>query len=83
MQPQPREPSLSEMQEILESAERCLLCSATATSSGSPCYEFTPGGVEVCSAMPWWNGRPLTRETLQRWKQVVVSYQAVPRRPDD
>ncbi|HZQ08105.1 MAG TPA: hypothetical protein VFD70_16090 [Anaerolineae bacterium] len=80
---QANEPSLSEMQAILEHAERCLHCRATPCDSGSPCYEFTPGGVESCSALVWWNGQPILPETLRRWKEIVISYQTVPHRPDD
>lgn len=77
------EPSVVEMTSIVERAQRCLTCDATPCNSGSPCYEFTPGGVEVCSDLPWWNGKPVMPETLRNWKQLVTAYEAVPRRPDD
>lgn len=77
------EPTVREMEILVARAERCLACTATPTPAGSPCYEFTPGGVEVCSELPWWNGRPILPETLHRWKEIVTSYQSVPHRPDD
>ncbi len=77
------EPTLAEMEQIVANAERCLTCNASACNSGSPCYEFTPGGVEVCSDLPWWHGRPVMPETLRAWKEIVRSYQAVPHRADD
>lgn len=84
MRPVSAEPTYIEMKTIVERAQRCLNCDASSPcNSGSPCYEFTPGGVEVCSELPWWNGKPIMPETLREWKQVVTSYQAVPHRPDD
>lgn len=77
------EPTLTEMKTILESAAECLTCTANACNSGSPCYEFTPGGVEVCAALPWWNGKPILPETLRQWKEIVASYNAVPRHSYD
>ncbi len=71
------------MQVILERAEGCLRCRVSPCASGSACYEFTPGGVESCSALVWWKGQPILPETLRRWKEIVISYQAVPHRPDD
>jgi hypothetical protein len=79
----PLQPGLREMELLVERAARCLACTATATPTGSPCYEFTPGGVEVCSELPWWNGKPILPETLHEWKEKVVSYQAVPHRIED
>lgn len=78
-----QQPTLLEMQNLVEKGERCLTCHAAPNNSGSPCYEFTPGGVEVCSQLPWWNGKPILPETLRQWKEIVTSYQAVPRRADD
>lgn len=77
------QPGLPEMELILARAERCLACKATPTPTGEPCYEFTPGGVEVCSELPWWNGKPILPETLREWKEILVSYHAVPHRADD
>lgn len=77
------EPTVREMEILLARAERCLTCMATPTPAGSPCYEFTPGGVEVCSELPWWNGKPILPETLRQWKEIVVSYESVPHRADD
>lgn len=77
-----QEPTLLEMEIILQRAEGCLTCSASACNSGAPCYEFTPGGAEYCAALPFWNGKPILPETLRRWKELVTSYQAVPHLPD-
>lgn len=77
------EPTFVEMKAIVERAQRCLTCDATPCNSGSPCYEFTPGGVEVCSDLPWWNDKPVMPKTLREWKEFVTAYQAVPHRPDD
>jgi hypothetical protein len=83
MNTQSVKPTLQEMELVIARGERCLKCKATPTSSESPCYEFTPGGVEVCSELPWWNGKPVLPETLREWKEILSSYQAVPHRPDD
>lgn len=83
MQTQSPEPTLVEMQTLVEQAARCLKCTAVPHDGQAPCYEFTPGGVEVCSDLPWWNGRPVLPETLRAWKEIVTSYQAVPQRADD
>lgn len=83
MSTQSSEPTLHEMEVLVGRAERCLTCNATPTPTGSPCYEFTPGGVEVCSELPWWNGKPILPETLRQWKEIIAAYQAVPHHPDD
>ncbi len=77
------EPTLYEMELIVAQSERCLSCPAVAVPGGARCYEFTPGGVEVCSDLPVWRGRPILPETLREWKEIVTSYRAVPHRPDD
>lgn len=79
----PQEPTLAEMERFVTRAQRCLDCPASTVPGGTSCYEFTPGGVETCSDLPVWNGRPILPETLRKWKELVVSYQAVPHRPDD
>lgn len=78
-----REPTIQEIEMLLAHAERCLNCMAIPTPDGDPCYEFTPGGVEVCSDLPWWNGKPVLPETLRAWQAILVSHQAVPHRADD
>lgn len=77
------EPSLFELELVVARAERCFQCPAAAVPGGACCYEFTPEGVQVCCDLPWWNGKPILPETLRRWKETLVSYQAVPHRPDD
>jgi len=27
--------------------------------------------VDVCAALPWWNGRPVPRATLLEWDQLI------------
>lgn len=58
-------PSLQEIKELLARAQQCLTCDA------SECHEFTPEGVDVCALLPWWNGRPVLRETLLEWNELV------------
>jgi hypothetical protein len=77
------EPSLAEMELLVAQAERCLRCVSAPVPGGERCYEFTPGGVETCSDLPWWNNKPVLPETLKKWKEIVVSYRAVPHRSDD
>lgn len=62
-------PSLEEMKGILKEAVRCLECNA------SECHEFTPEGVDVCSGLPFWGGRPVTRQTLLEWRDIVAAKQ--------
>lgn len=73
-----QEPTIQEMELVLAHATRCLACQAAILPEGTGCYEFTPGGVETCSDLPWWNGKPVLPETLRRWKETVASYRAVP-----
>lgn len=77
------EPSLYDLEILVARAERCLACTATPFPDGARCYEFTPGGVEVCADLLWWNGKPVLPETLRRWREMLISYQAVPHLPDD
>lgn len=79
----PAQPTLCEMEIVVAHASRCLVCAAAAATNVCPCYEFTPGGVEVCADLPWWQGKPILPETLREWKEIVTSYQAVPHRADD
>ena len=76
-------PTVQEMEQILGHSERCLKCKSAFTPDGADCYEFTPGGVETCANLPWWNGKPILPETLRQWKEIVVAYQSVPHRADD
>ena len=57
--------SRTEKQALVESAAKCLECDAPE------CHEFTPEGVDVCADLPFVNGKPVTRETLLRWKQEL------------
>lgn len=59
------QPSIDEIKAILKSAEGCLYCAAPE------CHETTPEGVEVCAALPWWEGEPIKRETLLVWNELV------------
>ncbi len=67
MSTQAKQPSLQEMAEILKNSAQCLDCSAPE------CHEFTPGGVEVCAELPFWNGHPVTKSMLQEWQVLVAA----------
>ena len=69
MSAQAMQPSVSEMAELLKNSAQCLTCNAPE------CHEFTPGGVDVCAELPFWNGRPVTRSMLLEW-QVCVAAQS-------
>ncbi len=58
-------PSPEEMQALLTSAADCLNCDAPE------CHEFTPEGVDVCAELPYWNGKPVTREMLVEWQALL------------
>ncbi len=58
-------PDRAEMEAIVKSAAQCLECNAPE------CHEFTPEGVDVCADLPFWNGKPITRETLQAWQREL------------
>ena len=81
--PAQSEPTVQEMELLVAHCERCLTCAAAQTPAGADCFEFTPGGVEVCADLPWWNGKPILPKTLKQWKEIVTAYRAVPHRPDD
>ncbi len=61
----PAKPTVQEMEEILKNAARC------ADGDAPECHEFTPGGVEVCAELPFWNGRPVTKVMLKEWEAIV------------
>ena len=61
------QPSVKEMKAILKQATRCLECDAPE------CHEFTPGGVEVCSELQWWNGKPLPKPELLKWAAMLAA----------
>jgi hypothetical protein len=65
----PAQPTLQEMQEFLNNAAHCLDCDAPE------CHEFTPGGVEACAELSFWNGRPVTKVMLKEWEAVVSAQQ--------
>jgi hypothetical protein len=69
-------PTMEELRQIVANAQACLTCDATECgTSGNPCYEFTPEGVVVCSQLPWWNGRPVPRETLIEWNEILQRFE--------
>lgn len=73
-------PTLDEIRVIVRNAETCLTCNAgDCGTSGNPCYEFTPEGVQVCAQLPWWNGRPVLRETLLEWNERLQRFEATNR----
>lgn len=59
-----------EMEELLKLGEVCLTCDAPE------CHEFTPEGVDVCANLPFWNGKPVTREMLREWQEILYSERA-------
>ncbi len=67
MSTQVMQPSLQEMAELLKNSASCLDCTAPE------CHEFTPGGVDVCAELPFWNGRPVTRAMLKEWQAHVAA----------
>ena len=58
-------PTVEEIEELLKTAMLCLHCDAPE------CSEVTPGGVEVCSGLHFWRGKPVTRQILQEWAELV------------
>ncbi len=60
-----KQPTLQEMQEIIQRAEQCLECDAPE------CHEATPEGVDVCADLPFWDGRPVTRPMLLAWQSQL------------
>jgi hypothetical protein len=65
-----QQPSHKEMQEFLELAQMCLRCDAPE------CHEFTPEGVDVCANLPFYKGKPVTREMLFSWQEILHSERA-------
>jgi hypothetical protein len=62
---QVHQPTHKEMEEYLKLARMCLTCEAPE------CHEFTPEGVDVCAGLPFWNGKPVTREMLVNWQNQL------------
>ncbi len=60
-----QQPTHKEMEEYLKLAQMCLSCNAPE------CHEFTPEGVDVCAGLPFWNGKPITREMLLAWQNQL------------
>ncbi len=60
-----QQPTRKEMEEYLKLAQMCLTCNAPE------CHEFTPEGVDVCAGLPFWNGKPVTREMLLTWQDQL------------
>lgn len=67
--PSQKTPTIAEMKLILANSQDCLVCNA------EQCHEFTPEGVDVCARLPWWNGRPILRETLLEWADLVRRFE--------
>ena len=59
------QPSRKEMEEMLKQAKMCLACDAPE------CHEFTPEGVDVCANLPFYEGKPVTREMLLAWQEQL------------
>jgi hypothetical protein len=65
-------PTLDEMKQVVANAGDCLTCNVTECgTSQNPCFEFTPEGVQVCAQLPWWKGRPVPRDTLIEWSELI------------
>jgi hypothetical protein len=62
-------PTIPEIKDILARAQDCLTCNA------SECHEFTPEGVDVCARLPWHKGRPVLKETLLEWNELVRRFE--------
>ena len=58
-------PSRNEMEEMLKQAKMCLTCDAPE------CHEMTPEGVDVCANLPFYEGKPITREMLLTWQEQL------------
>ncbi len=62
---QKQQPGRIEMEEMLKLAKMCLTCDAPE------CHEMTPEGVDVCANLPFYNGKPVTREMLLAWQDEL------------
>jgi len=62
---QTQQPSRQEMEEMLKQAKMCLTCDAPE------CHEMTPEGVDVCATLPFYAGKPITREILLTWQEQL------------
>lgn len=60
-----KQPTRTEMEEMLRQAKFCLTCDAP------DCHEFTPEGVDVCASLPFYDGKPVTRQMLLSWQELV------------
>ena len=60
-----QQPSRKEMEAMLQQAKMCLTCDAPE------CHEMTPEGVDVCANLPFYNGKPITREMLLTWQEQL------------
>ena len=67
---QNQQPSRKEKEEFLKLANMCLSCTAPE------CHEFTPEGVDVCANLPYFEGKPITREMLLKWQEELHSRKA-------
>jgi len=59
------QPSRKEMEAMLKQAKLCLTCDAPE------CHEMTPEGVDVCANLPFYEGKPITREMLLLWQEQL------------
>lgn len=55
-------PTRQEQEALLQDATQCLACTSLE------CHEFTPGGVDVCAKLPFWNGQPVPKAMLLEWR---------------
>lgn len=59
------QPSRQEKEEFLKLAKLCLTCDAPE------CHEMTPEGVDICATLPFYNGKPVSREMLLTWQDEL------------
>ena len=62
---QTQQPTRKEKEQFLKLANLCLTCDAPE------CHEFTPEGVDVCANLPFYQGKPVTREMLLAWQDEL------------
>lgn len=59
------DPTRQEKEEFLKLAKLCLTCDAPE------CHEMTPEGVDVCATLPFYKGKPVSREMLIAWQNEL------------
>lgn len=60
-----REPDTLQMEEMIRRGAVCFSCNE------SRCFEYTEAGTHVCPHLQYWNGQPVRRSTLARWRTAL------------